>query len=231
MGKNYKKEIEHGFEKTFQKTNDFLKHKNTVIGLTILSVLCILWYSMSNQMVALVIFAVSGLITRLYIKSTGHVLMVAMVTTIIITSLMNKNIMEGLEGDDEEIDDGEEDTATASNGNITELPTKPKKVKKTKKSSEDDADEDTTETFEGVNAPSSVTNNNDDNYAPALDTKDLLKTQEKMIANMKTIEPMMTKAQNLLQMIGGGKAPSGKVKSAIQASAANTSTNASTTSA
>ena len=160
MGKNYKKEIEHGFEKTFQKTNDFLKHKNTVIGLTILSVLCILWYSMSNQMVALVIFAVSGLITRLYIKSTGHVLMVAMVTTIIITSLMNKNIMEGLEGDDEEIDDGEEDTATASNGNITELPTKPKKVKKTKKSSEDDADEDTTETFEGVNAPSSVTNNN-----------------------------------------------------------------------
>ena len=225
MGKNYKKEVEHGFENTFRKTNDFLKHKNTVIGLTILSVLCILWYSLSNQMVALVIFALTGLITRLFVKSTGHILMISVVITFIIMTIRNNNLMEGFEGEDDEneIDGGEEDSATASNGNITELPTKPKKTKKDKKKDPENDDEDTTETFEGVDAPSSVTDTG--NYAPALDTKDLLQTQEKMIANMKTIEPMMTKAHNLLRMIGGVKA--GKVKPAVQASSADTTTNAS----
>tara|TARA_B100000073_G_scaffold337855_1_gene334278 strand:+ start:793 stop:1458 length:666 start_codon:yes stop_codon:yes gene_type:complete len=208
----------------------FLKHKYVIVGISILAIINIFAYIMVNKTIALLVFALVGILTNFFTKDISSILIVSMLITNLF--LTNKIVREGLENSSDSSSDSSSssDTTPSETKDITDAdnvegdhPVAEKikeKVEEKKEKDENDSSEDPEPTDATSSAKTQV-----DQYATteeayknlesmigsgglknlSKETKELMTTQKGMIENMKSMRPLIAQAQELLKTMNGQK--------------------------
>ena len=154
--------------------------------LAVLAAIDLFYFAMVGDNMSAIIFILVGLLTSFFNKNMILVLTVALVTTHLLK--YGTKVAEGLENQDSIEDPKSKEATEESTEESTE--------KSTEKSTKESKSKDTTDKKEKTEGMEDDKDKLEENYENVQeDMKEFLKTQDKILAGMSQLEPLMAKAE------------------------------------